>query len=99
MRVRFPRRVADKRAAMRAKREVRSEFFHHARAHTPIVAVDYEGMRFLVSTADVGLGLRFFAKRRRRDAETLRRALAHLDAGGGLGSTRESASSSTSAPT
>ncbi len=82
MKLRLSRRFADERAAARAERDVRAQFFHHARAHTPIVAVEHEGLRFLLSTADGGLGLRFFAKRRRRDARTLRRALARLDARG-----------------
>lgn len=64
------------------ERDLRSEFFRKARAHTPVVAVESEGLTFLVSTADRGLGSRFFAKRRRRDAKMLRRALARLDAHG-----------------
>lgn len=64
------------------ERDERARFYRQARAHTPIVAVDHEGVRFLVSTADRDLGLRLFAKRRRRDAKTLRRALARLHAHG-----------------
>jgi FkbM family methyltransferase len=64
------------------ERDRRAAFFLQAKAQTPIVAVDYEGLRLLVSTADRGLGLRLFAKRRRREAKTLRRALRHLRARG-----------------
>jgi FkbM family methyltransferase len=80
MRLALRRRLATEASSAHSELDARTLFFRRARKHTPVVAVDHEGLRFLVSTADRGLGLRLFAQQYRSDAETLRRALAHLDA-------------------
>ena len=48
---------------------------------TPYVAVDAQGMTFLVSTTDRKMG-KFFAKRTRPELRVLNAALAHLEAAG-----------------
>jgi FkbM family methyltransferase len=61
----------------------REEFFAAAAKQTPIVAVESEGLTFLVSTADRGFGRHFFThEQTRSDMVVLARALEHLDASG-----------------
>jgi FkbM family methyltransferase len=62
--------------------DVRTAFFGAAGNETPVVAVDCEGLRFLVSTQDPGLGKRLFAKGTRNDMKLLARVMARLDDAG-----------------
>jgi FkbM family methyltransferase len=58
--------------------DARSRFFDQAAEHTSLVAVDCDGLTFLVSTSDRGLGRRFFEARARNDSVFLARAVEHL---------------------
>jgi FkbM family methyltransferase len=61
----------------------RQQFFRSAAKQTPIVAVESQGLTFLVSTADRGFGRHLFAfKQSRSDMVVLARAVEHLDASG-----------------
>ena len=61
----------------------RQRFFEGAASQTPILAVECQGLTFLVSTADRGLGRYLFTfKHSRSDTLLLARALAHLDRSG-----------------
>jgi FkbM family methyltransferase len=69
----------------RGEREgtARQRFFEIAAKKTPIVAVESEGLTFLVSTADRGFGRHLFTfKQSRSDMVVLARAVEHLDASG-----------------
>jgi len=53
----------------------RREFFADASRHTPLLAVDSGGCRYLVATWDVKVGRSLFANRRRAEMVALRKAI------------------------
>ena len=66
----------------RGERSVRAEFVAGAEAFTPYVAVEVEGMTFLVSTSDPKMA-KFFASRKRNELRVLESALEILGGAGG----------------
>lgn len=66
----------------RTEQEQRRRFFNGASRHTGFVAVEAEGLTFLVSTADEAPGGRFFRTRSRQEFPVLARACERIDPGG-----------------
>lgn len=66
----------------RTEQEQRRRFFNGASRHTGFVAVEAEGLTFLVSTADEAPGGRFFRTRSRQEFPVLARACDRIDPGG-----------------
>lgn len=61
-------------AVNRDQAEARAAFFARAVDFTPLVAVDAERMRYLVSTADEGVGMSLFVRSSRGEMRTFARA-------------------------
>ena len=70
------------RRRRRGERSVRAEFVAGAEAFTPYVAVEVEGLTFLVSTRDPKMA-KFFASRKRNELRVLESALGILGGAGG----------------
>jgi FkbM family methyltransferase len=70
------------RRRRRGERSVRAEFVADAAAFTPFVAVEVEGLTFLVSTHDPKMA-KFFAGRKRNELRVLESALRILGGAGG----------------
>jgi FkbM family methyltransferase len=66
----------------RGERSTRAEFVDRAAAFTPYVAVEVEGLTFLVSTHDPKMA-KFFASRKRNELRVLETALQLLGGAGG----------------
>lgn len=57
----------------------REAFFKRAAAYSPLLAVEADGMLFVVSTGDSNIGRGLFVKRSRKEFERLRRALVAIE--------------------